>query len=529
MQVRSNLSLRMKMVLMTVVISLILTVSMLLIALESFKSMGLSSLREKSSYLAVSTAGTVKQAVQYNVGEDIEKALKDLIAGDADSTVALVVVQGPKGDYVVKAKETSKEYGAADFSQPLKELGNHPPAKPRDVVTLGGGKLEFVACKIDLTSNAAIQNGYVLLALSDSRISHRMVNTALMMAGIGLLIMLFGVLIALFISRTITKPVLKVIAGLLGGAEQVASASSEVSSSCQSLAEGASEQAASIEETSSSLEEMASMTKRNADNSNQANRLMNDTKETVALASVSMEKLTHSMGEISRASDDTSKIIKTIDEIAFQTNLLALNAAVEAARAGEAGAGFAVVADEVRNLAMRAAEAARNTADLIEGTVRRVKEGAELLAETNGEFNKVAAEVEKSGELIGEISAASQEQAQGIGQVNKAVCEIDRVVQQNAANAEESASASEEMNAQAHQMKDFVAQLKTLVEGSRASKTVGSNKVAAEGKSAKNLKSMIPEKKFRSHSPGGTENNLKFSRNGESLLKRSIPFENSDF
>jgi methyl-accepting chemotaxis protein len=184
-----------------------------------------------------------------------------------------------------------------------------------------------------------------------------------------------------------------------------------------------------------------------------------------------MDKLTTSMGEISRASEETSKIIKIIDEIAFQTNLLALNAAVEAARAGEAGAGFAVVADEVRNLAMRAAEAAKNTSGLIEGTVKRIKEGSELVEKTDGGFRQVAEIVSKSGELIGEISAASSEQAQGIEQVNKAVSDMGKVVQQNASNAEESASASEEMSAQAQRLKEFVAELVALVGGANGART----------------------------------------------------------
>ncbi len=272
-----------------------------------------------------------------------------------------------------------------------------------------------------------------------------------------------GAVICIFAIRSITRPLKEAIAGLGEGADQVAAASGQVSSASQQLAEGASEQAAAIEETSSSLEEMSSMTKQNADNADQANKLMSGTKETVARASETMDKLTASMGEISRASEETFKIIKTIDEIAFQTNLLALNAAVEAARAGESGAGFAVVADEVRNLAMRAAEAAKNTANLIEGTVKKVKEGSELVEKTDAEFREVAFSVGKSGQLVGEISAASSEQAQGIEQVNKAVIEMDKVVQQNAANAEESASASEEMSAQAGRMKNIVVELVAMV------------------------------------------------------------------
>ena len=165
----------------------------------------------------------------------------------------------------------------------------------------------------------------------------------------------------------------------------------------------------------------------------------------------------------SAASEETAKIIKTIDEIAFQTNLLALNAAVEAARAGEAGAGFAVVADEVRNLAMRAAEAAKNTANLIEGTVNKVKEGSDLVGLTAEAFSQVAASSTKMKELVGEISAASGEQSQGVDQINKAINEMNQVTQQVAANAEESASASEELNAQAEQMKGHVEDLSSVI------------------------------------------------------------------
>ncbi len=275
-----------------------------------------------------------------------------------------------------------------------------------------------------------------------------------------------GLLSGILLTRSITKPVNKIIASLTDGANEVTSAAGQVSSAAQSLAEGSSEQAASIEQTSSSLEEMSSMTKQNADNAQQANSLMGEAKQVVATANESMGKLTQSMAEITKASEETSKIIKTIDEIAFQTNLLALNAAVEAARAGEAGAGFAVVADEVRNLAMRAADAAKNTANLIEGTVKKVKDGSELVGRTNEAFKQVAGSSAKAADLVAEISAASNEQAQGIGQINTAVTELDKVTQQNAANAEESASAAEEMSAQAETMQGTVVELMAVVGGS---------------------------------------------------------------
>jgi methyl-accepting chemotaxis protein len=207
------------------------------------------------------------------------------------------------------------------------------------------------------------------------------------------------------------------------------------------------------------------MTKQNAGTAHEVNNLMKEATSVVEKSNHSMDLLTASMDEIFRASHDIQKIIKTIDEIAFQTNLLALNAAVEAARAGETGAGFAVVADEVRNLAMRAAEAAKNTAGLIDGTVRKVKEGADLVHETNQDFRKVSETVIKSGGLLEEIAAASREQAHGIDQLNKAVAEIDGVTQQTSANAEESAAASGQMSGHAKQMQEFVAGLITLVGG----------------------------------------------------------------
>jgi methyl-accepting chemotaxis protein len=274
--------------------------------------------------------------------------------------------------------------------------------------------------------------------------------------------------LAWIINRGVTKPLRSAIQELTDASGHVAAASNQVSSASQSLAEGSSEQAASIEETSSSLEEMSAMTKQNADNANQANGLMEETKKIVGRANESMGQLTASMEEITKASEETSKIIKTIDEIAFQTNLLALNAAVEAARAGEAGAGFAVVADEVRNLAIRAADAAKSTANLIEGTVKRVKDGSGLLENTNEAFQEVAMSATKVAELVAEIKAASNEQAQGIDELNRAVTEMGKVVQMNAANAEESASASEEMNAQAEQMEEIVAGLAILVSGAQS-------------------------------------------------------------
>ena len=280
-----------------------------------------------------------------------------------------------------------------------------------------------------------------------------------------------AITLGILISLGITRPLNRVIEGLGQGSQQVASASNQVSNASQSLAQGAAEQAASLEETSSSMEEMGSMTRQNAENAGQADALSDEAKQVVDKANASMAQLTTSMEDITKAGEETGKIIKNIDEIAFQTNLLALNAAVEAARAGEAGAGFAVVADEVRNLAMRAAEAAKNTADLIQGTIEKTKHGSELVARTNQAFSEVVESTVKVGDLVSEIAAASQEQAQGIDQVNKAMSEMDKVTQQNAANAEESAAAAEELSAQAETMQGFVSDLVSLVGSSNGKKS----------------------------------------------------------
>lgn len=247
---------------------------------------------------------------------------------------------------------------------------------------------------------------------------------------------------------------------VLVGAEQVASASGQISSGSQSLAQGASEQASSLEEISSALQEMASMTKQNAGNAREAKALAEAARMSADKGGDSMARLSAAIDKIKSSSDETAKIVKTIDEIAFQTNLLALNAAVEAARAGDAGKGFAVVAEEVRNLAMRSAEAAKNTADLIEGAVKNADGGVAINQEVFSNLKDINDQVNKVSEVMAEIAAASDQQSQGIEQVNVAVGQMDQITQQNAANSEESAAAAEELSSQAQEMQGMVSSFK---------------------------------------------------------------------
>ncbi|MBD3293495.1 MAG: chemotaxis protein, partial [Armatimonadia bacterium] len=237
---------------------------------------------------------------------------------------------------------------------------------------------------------------------------------------------------------------------------QVAEASGQISSGSQQLAEGAAEQASSLEEVSSSLEQLGAMTRQNAGNAGEANTLSDEAAEGARKGNEAMERMSEAMDEIQKSSEETAKIVKTIDEIAFQTNLLALNAAVEAARAGDAGKGFAVVAEEVRNLAQRSAEAAKDTADMIEDAVKNAEGGVEISQEVAEALREIATGATSVNELVAEIAAASDEQAQGLEQINTAVGEMDSVTQNNAANSEESASAAEELSAQAQELRGMV-------------------------------------------------------------------------
>jgi methyl-accepting chemotaxis protein len=274
---------------------------------------------------------------------------------------------------------------------------------------------------------------------------------------------LFGASFAYYLVRSINSTLLQVARELGNGAEQVSTAAGQVASSGQSLAQGASEQAASLEETSSSSEELASMTRKNAENSQQAAEFMTAMSQRVAQANHSLGEMMTSMRDIGTSSGKISKIVKVIDEIAFQTNILALNAAVEAARAGEAGMGFAVVADEVRNLAQRSAQAAKDTTGLIEDSIARAGEGSKRLSEVAASIEAITAGASKVKTLVDQVDASSKEQALGIEQISKAIVQMEQVTQRTASNAEESAAAGEALNDQSQTLLGVVERLQSIV------------------------------------------------------------------
>jgi len=399
---------------------------------------------------------------QYNrLGRAVEEALdnaKKVVAADQRLIEkgwlkSLEDIEKNHDEFAVACEDLMKAVQEGATSEVVSDLADKVAKESKDVMD----PIEaFLKTNDEETDSVGAQ------VQSDMSSAQWMIST------IELSAVIIGMALAFLIARSITRPIGRVIEGLAQGGEQLAAASLQVSQSSQQIAEGASKQAASLQEVSSSLEEMASMTRQNADNAKQADSMANAARSAAENSEGAMARMSVTISKIKASSDQTAKIIKTIDEIAFQTNLLALNAAVEAARAGEAGKGFAVVAEEVRNLAQRSAEAAKNTAALIEESQQNASLGVAASEEVGGILKKIIERIQKVTQLVAEVSAASEEQAKGLEQINTAMAEMDTVTQSDAANAEESASASEELSAQARELNEMVSVLVTIVRGGGA-------------------------------------------------------------
>ncbi len=344
---------------------------------------------------------------------------------------------------------------------------------------------DMVELNIDIADSEA-------LTATEEAAAMRIMSIAGLILGL-----LFAAGLGFFISRNVKqlyRSLAEIIDGLNSGSEQVNASSSQLSGASQELSESTSEQAASLQESTSSLEEMSSQIKQNADNSMEAEQAMGETAPMVENGVKSMERMTQTMDEIKKASEETSAIINTINEIAFQTNLLALNAAVEAARAGEAGKGFAVVAEEVRNLAKRSAEAANDTEKLIKRSQESTEDGTVVANEVSGNLYKVKDSVQKVKTLIAEISAAGKEQATGISQLTSTMAEMDKVVQQNSAASEESASSAEELSSQAEELQNVVGKLVSIIGNRENGVEVTSAKRSSERKKTNSNGTNLPGK-----------------------------------
>jgi len=408
-----------------------------------------------NSFLLTSDQGVADQARQALAAmlaqiQKIEKDQKEMEKLDA------TLVDAAKNTLLTKAQTDARVYGEA-----LDRVITATTAREQ-IVTL---QLDSIAPAFTANIGKVKQSLSVLQSELQARTSAEQRQAEWLVLIVSTVGVLAAFICAFVIIRNVTRPIAKVATALAEDSDRTASAAMQMLRASQGMADGSSQQAASLEETSSSLEEMASMTKRNADAAHAAKALADEARQTADTGATDMVTMKAAMGAIKASSAEISKIIKTIDEIAFQTNILALNAAVEAARAGEAGLGFAVVADEVRNLAQRSAQAARETADKISDSGTKSEQGVRISEKMAANLAGIVEKTRRLNEMIAEIAQASNEQSQGIAQINNAVSHMDKVTQANASLAEETASSSEELRVQAEQVKQAVAELMRMVQG----------------------------------------------------------------
>lgn len=385
--------------------------------------------------------------------DEMTKITNEIQFGETGS----IILVEKNGTILANPKHPESNFQPINQQPGLKELANITQGS--QAISIDGKK--YLA-KI-ITSESLNWTFIGVIEESEVMTSYR--DTLKLLATLGTILLIILVIFSIYMARSISRPVNVIINRLAEGSAEVAEVSASVAETSNVMAAGSTQQAASLEETSASLEEMTAMTQNNAANAAQADTSMKTQIKLIDQGVESVDQMNQTIQKIQASSEETAKIIKTIDEIAFQTNLLALNAAVEAARAGEAGKGFAVVAEEVRNLAQRSAEAARNTSTLIEEARNVSQHGVTAAEEVSSRLEEIKDGSARVGVLIDEIATASKEQAGGIEQLNTGVAEMDKVVQRNAANSEESSSASEELSAQARELDAMVSELRQIVNG----------------------------------------------------------------
>lgn len=453
----SSLSIRMKIITLIVGTSVVLCTLLATFSPYQAKTLAVAVLENDSRFIAKLLSENLALGMQtrdFDDGAALEQTLELLRQkeGDGDATIADVLIF-----------DENREFVKGLHGKQSTSLGK----TVSDLVIEDHGDIIKSWSPMHDTENNLL--GYVEIDLSKAFFQDKANSNTMLSLLIAAITTVVTILVGAYLVGRFVRPMNDIIAKLTTIAKQVGVASHQMSDNSQLLAEGASEQASSLEETSASLEEMGSVSRQNADNAMQANNLSGDASKAAIRGNDSMEKMSKTIDDIKVSSDKTARIIKTIDEIAFQTNLLALNAAVEAARAGEAGKGFAVVAEEVRNLAMRSADAARDTGTLIEESQQNADNGVQMAMGVAEALNDIVTSVQKVTALINDISEASDGQARGVEQINGAMGQMDKVTQSNASNAEESASASQELSSQSQELEIAVQDLRRVVRGSKGS------------------------------------------------------------
>jgi hypothetical protein len=411
-----------------------------------------------------------------DINQDIHDGITNVVVGKS----GYLFVLDSKGTYVVSQGGQRDGQSAGD----VKDAGGRPvmPAVVEKARGTSGGGLTNEAFALAGADGAPARGTFVvatqfapwdwIIGAQIHEDDYHYINVQVVSAMNGLLGWIFltaaavglaGTILGYVVSRGITGPIRATIARLTDGAMRTGTTAEKIFDASQNLAQGSGAQAESVQKTEASLGKLSDITRRNEEHAQNTSVLAQQAREAADLGATDMRAMNTAMGAIQSSSDDIAKIIQTIDAIAFQTNILALNAAVEAARAGEAGLGFAVVAEEVRSLALRSAQAAKETAAKIEGAIGKTRQGVEISRQVTATLNEIVAKARQVDELAAEVAGASSEQSRGIKEINASVEQMDQVTRANASGAQESASAAQELNTQSEMLKQAVAELTRLV------------------------------------------------------------------